>query len=61
MIFNAMESYASEREAKWRELWEAMKESVKDLLIGYPTPTSMGFKTLSKRITELEKELNLQP
>lgn len=69
-ILEAMESYASEREAKWRELYEAMKERLnlinKELVIitgseytqRHPPYWSETIK-IKEHISEIEKELNL--
>jgi uncharacterized protein Yka (UPF0111/DUF47 family) len=54
-IMNYAESYAHEREAKWRELYEAYKE-LEETLYGMKRGDE-----LRHRITEIEKELNLQP
>jgi hypothetical protein len=60
-IIKAMESYATEREQKWKELYEKQKELNEE--IEYPVNRGRDTelcKKLRQHIAELEKELGLK-
>jgi isoaspartyl peptidase/L-asparaginase-like protein (Ntn-hydrolase superfamily) len=66
-IYEAMEEYATEQTAKWRELNEAQKEYFEHLenmlrvhgyyMTGQPLTKSLG---LRQKISKIEKELGLK-
>lgn len=64
-VLIAMEQYATERESKWRELYEAYKQrhfymQRTDTSKKMATESSSKIAELRQKIAELEKELNLE-